>query len=464
MFDIVFVDIPLIVVENNGELQKELEIYRRECRIITGHILNSDYKEKPYQYSQGILCLSSFLKTQIPQIEIGYIHYQRDMGNFKTTVLNTKVIAFSSMTITINRILSLANRAKQINPKVNIIIGGYHATYFPEEILRDNDFIDCIFLREGEKSITEYMLGNDLSTISNIAYRREDGTITINDDCMQIESRDFPIPDYSLLGNDLNFFNIQITTMRGCVGSCRFCVNRDYWCLPRTATISVIISELCLLKKVLPRKTIIHINDNIFTWDEMRLQQLYDEMKEHDLIEYFIFECDTLANMISAPIINLLHKIGIRKICLGFEDSDNNVLKFSNKPVTFEQNVNGAKLIKRIAPDICVYAYWLIGLPGSTKSSMEYNLRSINYILNARIVDIISPKIFIPYPGTVFFNNPKEYGIMNLQYDWDLYERRKPPYPYSYKQISNDMLYEYLIKTFRICHNAYKNIWGNLLL
>ncbi len=458
VFDIVFVDVPFIATDMNECLADEVNLYRKESEAIVNQITNKSFREKPFHYTSGILCLSSYLKQKIPNIRVGYIHQELNIVELEKYAKKAKVVAFSTMTFSMSRIIQLISIVKAANPKTRIILGGYHATYFPKELLEKYAFIDCIILKEGEKALVQYMRGIPFDQIYGFAYRDVEGIIHINYECDWLNASEIPLPDYSLIKENIQLFNISLSTMRGCIGQCRFCVNNDYWSHPRLIPIEKIISELKYLQSVLERGCVIHINDNIFTYQLDRLNKLYTMMWNNGLTDYFVFECDTLANLISKPIVCLLSKIGVYKICLGFEDCCDTVLRMSNKPVSFEQNLMAARVIKREAPEICVYAYWLIGLPGSTIGTMEHNLNAMYELIVTRQIDIISPKVFIPYPGSVFFNNYTEYGIKELDYDWDKYERRNPPYPYKYDSLSEKDIFSYLLASLRTCHKAYQHI------
>lgn len=458
VFDIVFVDVPCIAADMNECLAGEVTLYRKESEAIINQITNKPFREKPLQYTSGILCLSSYLKQRIPNIRVGYIHQELNIVELERYAKKAKVVAFSTMTFLMPRIIQLISIVKAANPKAHIILGGYHATYFPKELLEEYAFIDCIILKEGEKALLQYMRGIPFDQIRGFAYRDAEGIIHINNECDWLNANDIPLPDYSLIKENIQLFNISLTTMRGCIGQCRFCANNDYWSHPRLIPIDKIIRELKYLKSVLEPGCVIHINDNVFTYQLDRIKKLYTMMRDAGLTDYFVFECDTLANLISKPIVHLLSKMGVHKICLGFEDCCDTVLRMSNKPVSFEQNLAAARIIKQEVPEICVYAYWLIGLPGSTVDTMEDNLNAMHELIVTRTVDIISPKVFIPYPGSVFYNNYTEYGIKELDYDWAKYERRNPPYPYMYDRLSEKDIFSYLLASLRTCHKAYQQI------
>lgn len=313
-----------------------------------------------------------------------------------------KIFAFSTMTVTMPIINLLVKRVKSVNPNVTVILGGYHVSFCAKETLQNNPLIDIVILKEGEQSLLELFEKEDIGDIEGIAYRDPQNNIHVNKFTNYLNSQDIPSPDYTLIEKYIDKVNIQLSTMRGCVGRCNFCVNYSYWKYPRLREAYSIVEELRYLKSILPKGTVIHIIDNIFTLSKTHLKNILEEMIRNDLLGYFYFECDTLCSYIDSEKVSLIKKIGVIKICLGIEDADDNVLDISNKNVKFSDNMEAAVLIKRMAPDICVYAYWIIGLLGSTVNSLKLNLLAMKKVIEEGIIDIISPKVFIPIGIKIF--------------------------------------------------------------
>ena len=94
-------------------------------------------------------------------------------------------------------------------------------------------------------------------------------------------------------------------------------------------------------------------------------------------------------------------------------------------------------------------------MPGSTVDSLECKLLMISQLISGHVIDIVSPKIFIPYPGTDFYTDPEKYLIEITSRNWDEYERRNPPFPYKCNTIENTEVYRGLLRAFDICHNNY---------
>ena len=455
-YDITFIDIPTGQFQMNTRLSRKLNLmYSLQDEIMkikTGFC----FEEKKYYYTSGLLCLSSYLKER--NFTVGYVNYPKDKEKLKNMVMASRYIGFSTVTVSIDAVLSLAKRLKLMNPAVQIVLGGYHASYFARQLLKENWYLDGIITGEGEKAMHKLLSGIRKDQIEGFACRMPDGEIYINENVCILEESEIPECDFSLIEDDLNDYNIYIGTMRGCVGRCNFCINHTYWGKPRYILPEKIENTLKYLYERLDGVRLLHIIDNVFTLNIGRLEVL-----RHILLpfrERFVLECDTLASLIDEKRVRLLCDMNVIKVGLGFEDCSDKINKIAKKGVEISDNIKAAQTIREYAPDICVYAYWLIGLPGTSRESVEENISTIRYLISNEIVHIISPKIFIPYPGTEFWNKSAEYDIHINSYDWSSYERVSPPYPYYLGTFSEKQLEEALERMVDVCCFKYIKKWN----
>ena len=335
MFDITFIDVPNLEINNSGELNQLLTNYYESCKKITQKVTGYDVMEKPFNYTLGLLCLSTYIKEH--GYKVGYINMNTDGESFEYIVKNSNIICFSPMTITVDCIIKLINDAKLINNTVKVIVGGYHASYMIKELFASCAGLDLIIIGEGERQVINYLDGMELSKILGIAYRNGN-EIIINDSETPLEENQIPSPDFSLIGSRMNMFNIHITTMRGCIGKCHFCVNQNYWGRPRFVPLDRVKKDITYLNKNLPEGTLIHISDNVFTYNKKRFKEVARVIDNYG--RKFIYECDTLSSLVDEEVVKILSKIGVIKIHLGFEDCVDDILKMANKSVNHIQNLN----------------------------------------------------------------------------------------------------------------------------
>lgn len=459
LYDITLIDIPVKRYSVDDRLADKLNtMYSMNDNIfnvVTGH----NYDEKKYYYSSGLLCLSTYLKER--GHTVGYINYPKDESKLKSMILVSEYVGFSTITITIQDILELAKKIKTWNPEIKIILGGYHATYCAKELLMENKFIYGIILGEGEIPLAQLLSGVVKDKIKGFCYKLENGEVHINREEHFLNEAEIPLPDFSLIENDIEDYNLYIGTMRGCVGKCKFCVNHNYWGKPRFVSIEKLEKMFSYLSNIISNPRLIHIIDNVFTIDKIRLEKISDIVLPY--VNKFAFECDTLSCFVDKERIRILERMNVIKVGLGFEDCDNEIIKRANKIVTFCDNIKAVKMIKKYASHICIYAYWLIGLPGMSEESVEKNIRVLRSLISHELVHIISPKIFIPYPGTDFYEHSMDYNLYIISKDFENYERISPPYPYYLDNISSIQLEQILQKVLDTCMEGYVKKWDFII-
>lgn len=145
-------------------------------------------------------------------------------------------------------VIETAKEIKQNCPDIFISLGGYTATFFAEEIMRNYPFIDAIIKGEGEKPMTELVNSvfenKSLAQVPNLCYR-EDNKIISNDNVFVAENNDLDIynffnpklmlhyEEYSKIPYVINYAKENqlnnpasgqgICLGRGCIGNCVWC-------------------------------------------------------------------------------------------------------------------------------------------------------------------------------------------------------------------------------------------------
>ena len=98
----------------------------------------------------------------------------------------------------------LTSALRQSLPGVKIVAGGPHATFMPEQTLRETPIDFCV-LGEGEEtlqSLIEHLEdgAKDLSGVEGLAYKSLEGEIIINSERVRVkELDDMPYPAIHLL-------------------------------------------------------------------------------------------------------------------------------------------------------------------------------------------------------------------------------------------------------------------------
>jgi B12-binding domain/radical SAM domain protein len=135
--------------------------------------------------------------------------------------------------------MEIARLIKKLHPGSKVVMGGLTATVFAEEIVRKYDFIDGVIRGEGEKPFVRYMQaldsGEDLASVPNLTFRREDGSVCSVD----LMEPDPDLDEYEFTRLDLiqppmsSFTpgilpSWTIPVCRGCVENCASCGGSAY--------------------------------------------------------------------------------------------------------------------------------------------------------------------------------------------------------------------------------------------
>ena len=99
----------------------------------------------------------------------------------------------------------------------------------------------------------------------------------------------------------------------------------------------------------------------------------------------------------------MMKEAGCEEVSFGIESGDRSVLNLLNKGSSV--GVNTQSIINAKKANILTRALMMMGTPGETRDTLYKNM---NWVEVAR-PDMVSLKIFIPYPGTDIYHNPKKY-------------------------------------------------------
>ncbi len=168
---------------------KRLDLYNDDCSV------NDEYFKSLQNGGEAVKQLEGIINKEDPRI-----------------------VAFSLPTQCYNQGATINKTLKQINPELITMVGGWHATAFPEEALKDFDYV---FVRDGYQTFP--------SIIEKIVKKNQcPGERIIIPDNKFIDDVDkIPFPHPSAYKEEKHIMGFspksQITTSFGCDGMCRFC-------------------------------------------------------------------------------------------------------------------------------------------------------------------------------------------------------------------------------------------------
>ena len=266
------------------------------------------------------------------------------------------LILISAMYIQREGLLALVREAKHRGKTV--VVGGPHPTSLPEAALEAGS--DFVVRGEGENTIPlllEAMRDGKTGVIEN--HERPDLTTS-------------PIPRFDLLRLD-DYDTMTIQTSRGCPFDCEFCdVVNLFGRKPRYKTPQQVIAELEFLYRLGARGAVFFCDDNFIgskPHARALLQELTPWLKSRG--EPFEFLTQASVNLgQDLEMIHLMTKANLRKVFIGIESPDDQVLETSRKYHNIKNPlVESLNNLKKNG--VAVMGSFIIGLDGETKGAGE---------------------------------------------------------------------------------------------
>ena len=352
------------------------------------------YKYRGNIFSYPLSCTLPVLYSLIPnELGITCDIYDECIEIIDLDIINVDLVGISGITSTINRTYEIAKILKKKG--IYTVIGGVHASLYPEEAKRYCDtIITGLAFNTWPKFLHDFYLG-------------------IPKDCyfqsVEINLDNIKHPDYNCYfkKNRIYLQNFVNATF-GCNNYCSFCIqpliNRGHFKRP----INDVIKEI----KELKLKYFDFIDPNI-TQDKNYLKKLCKELIPLKKKWKAPMTID-IAN--DDSLLKLLKKSGCISILIGFESINQETLKSINKNnnITFSYK----NIINKIHKyKISIVGSFVLGFDNDNELIFKNTLK----IINLYKIDIPRFTIITPYIGTKLY---KEYLNENriIDFNYDNYD------------------------------------------
>lgn len=331
-------------------------------------------------------------------------------------------VGFSMLTGScILQIIKAAEEIKKINPKIKIIVGGIHPTFFPEQTLA-HPMIDFVVMNEGEKTLKSLLeaLESDLSleNIDNLGWKKEGRPLLNSVADNFLDMNELPVPAWDLidaeryiraLSHNPGERVIDFYTSKGCPFPCSFCYNLYFnnrkW---RAKSADKAFTELKFLHDKYGINYFI-IHDDNFVVDRKRALDFARLIKESGLkIKYSI---DSRVDYFEYNFLKQLKESGLAELRVGCESGSNRILKeIIKKGITAGQTIKAVEIARDL--DLKLMLSFVIGWPTETLAERQETINLILKLLEIHPKAAAYPLwIYIPYPGTDLFKKAIELGF-----------------------------------------------------
>lgn len=408
----------------------------------------------------GLLYVASCVKSQ-RQDEIKVV--DSFCENLSPTNLIKRVVAekpdvfgINCSTHTFLDSIEVMKGLKSLLPETKLVLGGYHATFAAERIIREYPFVDYLIKGEGERSFPKLLQRIDDSApptdVEGISFL-SDGDYVSNPFTLIDDLDSLPFPDRALaqaVKYGYFFQNIQLTfgkftsicSSRGCPYRCTYCscaeLSLRKW-RPRSA--ENVVDEIESLYEQ-GYECCVFIDDN-FTHRKKRVEDICRMIRERKIdMQYF---CEGRVDGAPYELMQTMKRTGFNVMYFGVESASPHVLDYYQKHVKPEQSVQAIRDAKRAG--MIVVTSYILGAPIENKEDIE---RTIDMIGKTRPHGV-QLNILDCLIGTPIWNDLEKDGKVGKD-DWKTNHRI---YEYIKEEISKEDLRNYLVDGY----SAYIDSW-----
>ena len=305
------------------------------------------------------------------------------------------LVALTAMTSQAPRAYQIAREYRKRG--VPVVMGGLHATFFPDEAGRH---VDAVVAGEAE-GLWEQLLEDAGRGKLKKLYRREGGLPDL---------AGMPTPRYDLIDSKKQRYKYYpVWVGRGCPNNCSYCtVTRFYGRQVRTRPVADVIRDI----RAVSAGRIMFIDDNLFSYKQI-LPQLFAAMSPLRL--KWLAQMDPSAGR-DPRLLDMARDAGLETAYIGLESFSVGGLKRVRKGWADIDRYTAliSSLHKR---GIVVFASMILGLTKEDTTTIRETLQR----LEAMKIDELALYILTPIPGSRLWEE-LETIRGDLPRDWSLYD------------------------------------------
>ncbi len=332
----------------------------------------------------GIMQLSAIAKQEGYETQLGLLSKEDVLEKIKTS--KPSLICYGGTTGEHKYYTEFNQKLKASGASPITLVGGSHATFFPEVI--EEGKYDYLIKGEAEIAFRKFIIGLKEGILS------KEKVITSDRLVKNLDS--LPFPDRELFAEEK--VNQGFMMSRGCPYTCSYCFNHSLKEMYkgqkylRKRSIDNIIEEMKQVKDRYNFKTMKIFDDIITAKVDDWFKEFCERYKKEIGISFWALN---RYDLISDEMVVLLKNAGCKALQLSVEAVDddirNNLLKrnMSKAQILRGQKIcrdNGIKVITNV----------MIGLPGT---SIETDIEAVNFVVDNKF-DYVDFPIFQPYPKT----------------------------------------------------------------
>jgi len=305
---------------------------------------------------------------------------------------------------------------------VHVVLGGPHATYFPQVVHEPG--VDAVCIGEGEESFPEYLaaLGQAEGAVPRAVagfqhwYR---GELLDGGPRAPVQRLDLlPGPDWSL------FFEHNprlarhpvksFLASRGCPHRCTYCFNRTWNAMYRGSSRTVrfrdptqVVEEIDAVRRRWGMRLVWFLDSN-FAVSQRWLEALLPLYRQRIGLPFF---CKVRPGVATDRLIDALVQAGCTAVGIGIESGDPELRRTLDRSMDNADIVRTCRAFRRRG--VRVMSFNMVGIPGETyaaaRRTLELNVESG--------VDYAMTTFLQPFPGTELARRAREQGLFHGDFD-----------------------------------------------
>lgn len=425
--------------------------------FIAGMLINSGYSVEVLDFH----AYDRYLRyTEGRKIEIS------DIQNAIKTK-RTKVFGISSKTVAIDRALKIAEVIREYHPDAVILFGGLHPTLYGEKLLEEHsNVIDFVIQGEGEHSVLElmeYLKGKrPLNEVKNLLYTNQNGEMIKNEKRLvtDIDIDNLPYPAYELICQESNPIVPRVLSARGCPHGCAFCSITHYYEKKfKLREPKSVVDEIEYMHKNFGIEFYC-LGDLTFLINRDYSREICNQLIQRKL-NHVKWWCQTTIGRLNREDLEIMKQAGCIQVAFGVEADDQKILNNVDKPILYEKTESQCRMVKEAG--LTVQTYWLIGLGGDTKETVERRIQQIRYFIRNGLTDSIHISVPVPFPGTPIWNHPEKFGYQIVHKNFSEYWMNCDELGYgkpvvNTEHLSADHLYMYWLLALSTATEEFKKV------
>jgi len=359
----------------------------------------------------GLLYVASALRQAGWSVQLLDLTFEKDLSRLGELLdAGPAAVGMSVTSPILDRAVEVLGFVRDRRPGVPVILGGPHATAFPEDgLARGFDY--CV-VGDGERAVVALMEGHeagDVSGVPGLAWRLPSGEMRSNPPLYVKDLNTLPFPDRSLLDYG-KYEKLGFITTRGCPYNCFYCKpmqDKLFGRKVRRRSPENVVEEIVRATELLGKR-LIHFRDDTITLGGLDWFTEFNRLVKARVPGGISFQCNSRVDQVTDEKLALMKDAGCAQIFFGVESGSQKVLDFYQKGTTPAQAVEAFRLCKRYK--IQTVAAIMLGAPVETVEDLK---------LTYNLIKKIKPDNWIvytttPFPGNYLYDYAKENNLLRV--------------------------------------------------